>query len=341
MGEYTATQWLLIFFIYCFLGWVWESCYVSVCQRHWVNRGFLHGPFLPIYGSGAIVILFLTLPVRHNPALIYLLGMAGATVLEYVTGAVMERLFHVRYWDYSKHRCNLNGYICLSSSLAWGFFSLALVYWLHPPIERLLLRLPAFAAGPLAAVLLAAFAVDTVQSVRDALDFRELLTELTESSETLARIQERLEQAGEDFARRSEVFRARLEELEQQLREKQELREQREAERRARSAQVRRTLEQALAERRQNRSGQIHRMYQKLDVLIQEARSAEWGGDFLEDLAQLRERIHKTELSMASRRDRDFRRAVGLLRRNPSATSARHTRVMETLRRLYEERAEK
>ena len=338
MGEYTATQWLLLFFCYCFLGWVWESCYVSVCQKRWVNRGFLHGPLLPIYGSGAIVILFLTLPVRHSPVLIYLLGMIGATVLEYVTGAVMERLFHVRYWDYSKHRFNLNGHICLSSSLAWGFFSLALVHWLHPPIERAVLWLPAFAAGPLAAALLVAFAVDTVQSVRDALDFRELLTELTESSETLAKIQERLEQAGEDFARRSEVFRARLEELEQQLREKQELRE---AERRARSVQVRRTLEQALAERRQNRSGQIYRMNQKLEVLIQEARATEPGSELMRDLSQFRERIRQMELTMASHRDRDFRRAVRLLRRNPTATSQRHESVVDALRRLYEERTEK
>ena len=63
MYVYTPGQWALLFFFYCFCGWVWESCYVSAKQRHWVNRGFLHGPLLPIYGSGAIIILFATLPV--------------------------------------------------------------------------------------------------------------------------------------------------------------------------------------------------------------------------------------------------------------------------------------
>ena len=121
MHIYTTGQWVLLFFFYCFCGWVWESCYVSSCQRRWVNRGFLHGPLLPIYGSGAIMILFVTLPAERFPALVWLLGLLAATALEYVTGAVMERLFRVRYWDYSKHRFNLNGHICLSSSIAWGF----------------------------------------------------------------------------------------------------------------------------------------------------------------------------------------------------------------------------
>ena len=121
MHIYTAGQWVLLFFFYCFCGWIWESCYVSLCQRHWVNRGFLHGPLLPIYGSGAVIILLATIPVEQSLVLIYLCGMVAATALEYVTGAVMERLFHVRYWDYSTQKCNLNGYICLTSSLAWGF----------------------------------------------------------------------------------------------------------------------------------------------------------------------------------------------------------------------------
>ena len=111
MHVYSAGQWVLLFFFYCFLGWVWESCYVSACRRQWVNRGFLHGPLLPIYGSGAILILFVTLPAQDHLWLVWLLGMIAATALEYVTGDVMERLFKVRYWDYSKKRFNLNGHI--------------------------------------------------------------------------------------------------------------------------------------------------------------------------------------------------------------------------------------
>ena len=84
--QYGQSQWLLFFFTYSVLGWIRESLYVSTKERQWINRGFLYGPWLPIYGFGAIIILFLTLPVRKNLIWIFLLGMTGATVLEYVTG---------------------------------------------------------------------------------------------------------------------------------------------------------------------------------------------------------------------------------------------------------------
>ena len=146
MYLYSLSQWLLFFFFYCFCGWVWESCYVSAKRRQWVNRGFLHGPMLPIYGTGAIIILLAAIPVRENPALVFLLGMLAATALEYVTGAAMEALFKVRYWDYSQQPFNLGGHICLTCSLAWGAFSVLLVRFLHPPVEALVLRLPGFLA---------------------------------------------------------------------------------------------------------------------------------------------------------------------------------------------------
>ena len=187
MYVYSLGQWLLFFFLYCFLGWVWESCYVSAKRRQWVNRGFLHGPMLPIYGTGAVIILLATIPVRDSLWLVFLLGMLAATALEYVTGAAMEALFKVRYWDYSKQPFNLNGYICLTSSLAWGAFSILLVRFLHPPVEDLVLRLPAFLADPLAFLLTIAVTVDAVRSFQAAMDLREVLTRLTEENEDLRR----------------------------------------------------------------------------------------------------------------------------------------------------------
>ena len=146
MHAYHLSQWLIFFFIYSFIGWVWESCYVSVRKRHWVNRGFLHGPMLPIYGSGAVVILVSTIGVREHPWLIFIFGLVAATALEYVTGAVMERMFHVRYWDYSNQKLNVHGYICASSSLCWGVFSVLLVRFVHVPIERVVLGIPLLAS---------------------------------------------------------------------------------------------------------------------------------------------------------------------------------------------------
>ena len=209
MYVYTPGQWALLFFFYCFCGWVWESCYVSAKQRHWVNRGFLHGPLLPIYGSGAIIILFATLPVADNFWLVYFLGMLAATALEYVVGAVMEQLFKVRYWDYTKQPFNLHGYICLTSSIAWGFFSDLLIYIIHPPIDKLLHKLPALLVNPLAAVIAVLFIMDTVKSTKAAIDLREVLTKLTEENAELRRLAKKAEAAQARTAEELQAFRER------------------------------------------------------------------------------------------------------------------------------------
>ena len=120
---YTTVDWLMFFYIYCFLGWCFESTYVSIQHKKWINRGFMRGPFLPLYGSGAVIMLFVTIPVRDNVFLTFLFGAVGATILEYFTGAAMEALFKVRYWDYSNNRFNLNGHICLGTTIAWGFLT--------------------------------------------------------------------------------------------------------------------------------------------------------------------------------------------------------------------------
>ncbi|MFR7894036.1 MAG: putative ABC transporter permease [Dysosmobacter sp.] len=207
MYVYTPGQWALLFFFYCFCGWVWESCYVSAKQRHWVNRGFLRGPLLPIYGSGAIIILFATLPVADNFWLVYFLGMLAATALEYVVGAVMEQLFKVRYWDYTKQPFNLHGYICLTSSIAWGFFSDLLIYVIHPPIDKLLHKLPALLVNPLAAVIAVLFIMDTVKSTKAAIDLREVLTKLTEENAELRRLAKKAEAAQARTAEELQAFR--------------------------------------------------------------------------------------------------------------------------------------
>lgn len=132
MHIYSPEQWVFLFYIYCFFGWCFESVYVSLLQRHWVNRGFLRAPLLPIYGSGALCILLVCLPVRDNPFAVFVLGVIFPTLLEYATGYVMELLFHMRYWDYTGKKGNINGYICLQSSIAWGFLSRLLTAQGHP-----------------------------------------------------------------------------------------------------------------------------------------------------------------------------------------------------------------
>ena len=199
MQSYHLTQWVLFFFIYSFIGWVWERCFVSVRKRRWVNRGFMYGPMLPIYGFGALAVLISTIRVRDSIPLIFLFGMVGATLLEYVTGAVMERLFNVKYWDYSNQKFNLNGYICLTSSLGWGLFSVLLVKFVHVPIEGAVLKIPTIIAEGIAFVLTVAAAVDVTQSFNDAMDLKRILAQLEESKKQIRKIQEKLKVASEEF----------------------------------------------------------------------------------------------------------------------------------------------
>lgn len=193
MKSNTIIQWLLYFFLYCFIGWIWETCYVSICTRKFCNRGFMTGPFLPIYGFGTMAILLVTIPVQKNLFLIFIIGMCAATILEYVTGVVMESIFKVRYWDYSKHKFNLNGHICLSSSIAWGGSSILLTKGIHVPVVRMINSIPEWLQEILAVVLSIIVSVDFAYSVRDALDIKEILMNMKENNEELQRLQKRLD----------------------------------------------------------------------------------------------------------------------------------------------------
>ena len=320
MYVYTLGQWLLFFFLYCFLGWVWESCYVSAKQHRWVNRGFLHGPLLPIYGFGAVIILWATLPVRQSLPLIFLLGMLAATALEYVTGAAMEALFKVRYWDYSHQPCNLHGYICLTSSLAWGAFSILLVRVLHPPLEDLVLWLPGFLTDVLACGLTIYTTADTVRSFQAAMDLREVLTRLTEENEDLRRLARRVEVMSafaEDDLRR---FRERTE-VNRLLR--QERRE--DAFRRVQDAKL-----TALANLRESLESYRARLEAARDLTGEalEARLAE--------TEKLLEQLRDREAAIRTRTARRYRQALRILRGNPSATAKSFAEALESLRKLGE-----
>lgn len=123
------------FFIYSFLGWVWESAYVSLKEKRLVNRGFVTGPVCTIYGCGAVAVYLTLKPISGNLLFLFVGGIVVPTILEYLTSVLMEAVFHTRWWDYSSSRFNFQGRICLGASLGWGFFTVILFYILHPFVE--------------------------------------------------------------------------------------------------------------------------------------------------------------------------------------------------------------
>jgi cardiolipin synthase len=131
-----------IFFLYCFFGWIYESCFVSIKSRSIVNRGFLNGPVIPIYGGGALLIYMVLWDYRNNIILVFFAGVFITTVLEYITSLVMEMLFHMRWWDYSKWHFNFQGRICLAASLLWGVLSILLLLVFQPVIDYCIASIP-------------------------------------------------------------------------------------------------------------------------------------------------------------------------------------------------------
>ncbi|MCD8326112.1 MAG: putative ABC transporter permease, partial [Lachnospiraceae bacterium] len=221
MFGYTVEQWLFFFYFYCFFGWVFESTYVSLKSRHFVNRGFMHGPFLPLYGTGAIMMLVVSRPFADNILLTYIAGCIGATVLEYVTGAMMEAMFKVRYWDYSDKRFNIKGYICLGSTLAWGVLTILMTRVVHTQVESLVISIPAQTLSMLVFALTVYIVIDLVLSFKDAFALRDVLVKLEKVRQEAAQWQEKLAEAvdvaQEQLSGRKEKYALDLEQWKEKL----------------------------------------------------------------------------------------------------------------------------
>lgn len=338
MSGYSLDHWVLFFVFYCFCGWVWESGYVSLRRRHWVNRGFLHGPLLPIYGFGALIILLATIRVQSSLWLVYLFGMAAATVLEYATGAAMEGLFKVRYWDYSHQRFNLHGYICLSSSLAWGVFSILLVRILHPPVARLVERIPAAIVPPLTMALVVVMTVDAVRSFQAAMDLREMLTRLTEENEELRHLARRVEVISafaeddlQKFRDRTQVERILLQDkLEAQRARRDEARAQRRLRREEALEEAMRSVSSAKLRALENISSALEEYRDKLGDSLPAEALTERRAEIQAGLERLRDR----EAAIRARTGRSYRKSLRILRGNPTARAREYEEAMESLRNL-------
>lgn len=307
MYTYTWYQWLSFFYLYCFFGWIFESTYVSLKQRHFVNRGFLRSPMLPLYGTGAVMMLWVSLPVKDNLIAVYFSGAIAATLLEYVTGWCMERLFKVKYWDYSNQHFQFHGYICLSSSIAWGFLTLFLTKIIHGPIEKIILTTSPWILLVIDAVVSIVFVTDAVVSIRAALDLAKLL-------ENIASLRRDLEEAQVQLALLKAEASQRVDSMKDETKNRVE--------------QLRLDLHTEVASRISDFRDEKEDIKLRISELHTEQRSA------------LTERIQNTTERMQSLTERHLNLIShmdvlkkSLLRGNPSASS----RFSEALKELQEE----
>lgn len=139
---YHLSDFILLFFLYSFIGWCVEVCYAAVRRRKFVNRGFVNSPLCPIYGFGSVLFLLFLPELTDQPFFLFLFGALLATVLEYATGMLMEKIFHKKLWDYSGIRHNLSGYVCVRYSLLWGVLAVVTMRYTNPFLCGILRVIP-------------------------------------------------------------------------------------------------------------------------------------------------------------------------------------------------------
>jgi len=196
--------------LYSFLGWCGEMAYCSLCQRRLCEkRGFLNGPLCPIYGHGALLVLLALNGGCPNPLLTFLFGMLLTSAIEYFTSYAMERMFEMRWWDYSGKRFHLNGRICLLNSVLFGAACVLLCHVANPTIYPLVASLVWEGPGiALALVLTVLYVADIAISVRSAVQIGNRLEKLHAIHDELA---DKLSQLKEEQLQMVEVQRERIE----------------------------------------------------------------------------------------------------------------------------------
>ena len=193
MSKQSLIEWVFIFCTYSVIGYIWETIYCSIRERKLVNRGFMKGPFLPIYGFGVCAMLVAAAPFSDHVLPACFSGMVCATVLEYITGDLMEHLFKVRYWDYSKEKFNLKGYICLGASLGWFAATFVVNEILHPPLKKIMAGILPSNMLIIDIVVMSIAVIDFAISFKAAMDLRAILVSMEKARHEMRLMQKRLD----------------------------------------------------------------------------------------------------------------------------------------------------
>lgn len=175
----------ILFLMYSFLGWLMEVLWALYLERKLVDRGFLVGPICPIYGSGCILIILLLSRFIDMPVLLFVMTILLCTVLEYFTSYFMEKIFHARWWDYSKRKFNLNGRVCLETMIPFGILGTLIVYLVNPFFMDVLLKIPSSVLTGITIFLLVLFVIDFCVSFKVILNFRSTVKNVRDNTEEI------------------------------------------------------------------------------------------------------------------------------------------------------------
>ncbi len=181
------SRYFVYFIIYSFIGWIYETCYCTINEKTWENRGFLYGPCIPLYGIGATVsqILFVDYPFGplKNPSLItiFVVCAFGSFILEYSTSYLLEKRFHARWWDYSDMPFNINGRVCLLFTICFGFAGIIVTQIVIPPIINAISILPNILIELLSLIFMFLFGMDMALTISALTSFAKEFERINET----------------------------------------------------------------------------------------------------------------------------------------------------------------
>lgn len=206
----------MYFFIYSVLGWICEMIYCGIYSKKITNRGFLSGPYCPIYGTGGLIIVLFLTPFIKHPFLVFILGMIFTSVLEYITSFLMEKAFNAKWWDYSHYRFNIHGRVCLLNSTLFGIGSLVIVYFINPYVEKFINKIPAQILNPVSIFLMFVITIDfigtlnTILGIKDKLKTIKDIGELIELYKENSQTKKELEKLKENIIAKTTIFNKRI-----------------------------------------------------------------------------------------------------------------------------------
>lgn len=188
--EYNIVTYFLLFMVYSVAGWIMEVTCKSFEAKKVINRGFMIGPYCPIYGWGAIFITILLKRYISDWIVLFFMSMITCGILEYLTSYVMEKLFHARWWDYSRRKYNINGRICLETLVPFGLLGLTIMYITNPIILNALQSIPDNILNVIAIVLFVMFTIDGIVSLKVVSNVRATSTKLNKEAKTMDNTEE-------------------------------------------------------------------------------------------------------------------------------------------------------
>lgn len=314
----------LLFLCYSFLGWVCESVYCSIGNKKLINRGFLNGPLCPVYGFGAMAVLLFLRPLRDNIPLLFLSGMLLTSVIEYITGFLLEKLFATKWWDYSGRKFNIHGRVCLRNSLLFGVLSVVAARVIDPIVRGGVYALPDTACMVLSALFAVLMLTDLVVTVRTILDMNGALKQLQQVVE-----QAKLDTA-EYLRQNQQELRLKVEQVREETAERLRLGYE---ERQQKNEQYKEDFEIARA--------QLHKFIEEMRTERVERRELRRQEFFSKLTDEQRQAIEKLEEKMEqiSRRNTVLRRR--LLHAFPDMHSTRYNMAFERMREALHKKASK